>query len=109
MAEERWGIAANVIDDKVFRRGAKVRVWHNVGDSMKNQVRGISKGGRVVTKWLPIHRLEKFRARFSANPDRDFAGWYKSKDAANAVATNLNRWADEERARRQAKPPKVRP
>ena len=60
-----FGIAANVAEtDKALRRGARVwiiRGWSG-GGYERVVVRGLARGGLPIEKWVPITRLEKFRA-----------------------------------------------
>ena len=59
----RYGVMANVVDDKVLRRGARVWLVWVPGDPSSVQVEGLSLGGRVVQKWITTSRLRDFRVK----------------------------------------------
>jgi hypothetical protein len=56
---DKFGIVANVLNDRVLRTGAKV--WISHGDLISPFVFGISKSGRVVGKYMRYKRLIKYR------------------------------------------------
>jgi hypothetical protein len=58
---DNFGIVANVVQDKSLRNGAKVWVLDIYGDGASVRVRGLSKGGRRITKFIHIKRLMNFR------------------------------------------------
>lgn len=57
-----YGVVANVQSDRALRTGAKVWVLGCNGDASCPQVRGLSKGGRTITKYTHYKRLASFRA-----------------------------------------------
>lgn len=57
-----FGLVANVVSDRALRTGAKVWILGWNGDAENAQVRGISKGGKTITKYIKLKRLAKFRA-----------------------------------------------
>ncbi len=93
---EKWVIKANIIQDKVFRDGAKVLILDIPGSKESLQVRGMSKGGRMVTKWIQINRLENFRPEFAAELDDAGYGHFipGTKEHAQEVAGNLGEYAE---------------
>ncbi len=96
---EKWIIKANIIQDKVFRDGAKVLILDIPGSKESLQVRGLSKGGRSATNCVQINRLKNFRAEFVA--ERDDAGYGhfipKDQEHAQEVAGNLEKCAKEKK------------
>jgi len=96
---EKWIIKANVIQDKTFRDGAKVLILDIPGSLDSLQVRGLSKGGRTVTKWMQINRLKNFRPEFAAELDDVGFGHFipGDKERAQEVAGNLERYVEEKR------------
>lgn len=59
---DAYGTIANVISDKVLRTGAKV--WLGYPHNGCVVVTGLSHGGRLMTKWIHLKRLENFRAKW---------------------------------------------
>ena len=96
---EKWIIKANVIQDKVFRDGAKVLILDIPGSLDSLQVRGLSKGGRTVTKWVQVNRLRNFRPQFAAELGDVGYGHFIPGDKGHAqeVAGNLENCAEEKR------------
>jgi len=96
---EKWIVKANIIRDKVFRDDAKVLILDIPGSKESLQVRGLSKGGRTVMKWVQISRLRNFRPEFTAKLDDVGFGHFipKDKEHAQEVAGNLERCAEEKR------------
>lgn len=63
--EDVFGIVANVVyPDRCLRLGAKVWVLDIPGDPDRCKVRGLSRGGRVVTKWVTARRVGNVRVAF---------------------------------------------
>ncbi len=96
---EKWIVKANIIQDKIFRDGAKVLILDIPGSKESLQVRGLSKGGRIVTKWIQINRLENFRPEFVAELDDIGFGHFipGTKEHAQEVAEGLKKYAEEKR------------
>lgn len=93
---QEFGVVANVACvDRVLRTGAKVWVLDGWGGGgwERLKVRGLSRSGRKVTKWIPIQRLTKFRRAWM--PDHERAESYHVYDAnaAAGVATNFEKFA----------------
>jgi len=87
-----FGIVANVRDDKILRRGAKVLILHSDGDAERYVVRGLSLSGRRCDKRIPAKRLHHFRASWLREPDRASVSphWrFADKSAAQRVAEKL--------------------
>lgn len=69
MSEKHYAIVANVADaDSCLRFGARVVVHSIPGNPASVMVRGLSRGGRAVTKWVKAHRLENIRVAWEHNP-----------------------------------------
>lgn len=96
---EKWIIKANVIQDKVFRDGAKVLILDMPGSLNSLQVRGLSKGARTVTKWMQLNRLKNFRPQFAAELGDLGCGHFNPEDKVHAqnVAGELEKLAEEKR------------
>ncbi len=76
-------IVANVAStDSALRLGARVVVEWIPGNPDHAQVRGLSRGGRRITKWVLTKRLKNFRVAWEEKPR-----WptYDTKGAAEAV------------------------
>lgn len=95
---KEWGIVANVQADKALRIGAKVTILESHGDASQVKVRGCSKSGRVIEKYIPFKRLKNFRAAWIPEKLRDeIHHWHKfeTKDKAAQYASGLNKlWKD---------------
>jgi hypothetical protein len=83
-----YALFANVVQpDSSLRLGAKVRIRSVPGEPANIEVRGMSRGGRMVTKWIRSNRLGNFRASWvpsslgrwegSTWPTRDEADAYR--------------------------------
>ncbi len=96
---EKWIIKANIVQDKVFRDGAKVLILDIPGGKESLQVRGMSKGGRMVTKWVQINRLKNFRPEFAAKLDDVGFGHFipKDKEHVQEVAEKLEKCTEEKK------------
>lgn len=90
-----YGLIANVISDRVLRTGAKVWIEYCNGDAACPRVNGISKGGRIVTKYTHYKRLTNFRPAWILLHLRDRIGWqWKTKKDAEAFSASLaTMWA----------------
>ena len=88
----RYGVVANVIQDRVLRKGAKVYILRVHGEAESVSVTGISSGGRKIEKHIPLKRLENFRAAWI--PDHILSAWYgchlrfESKPEAQKLASD---------------------
>jgi hypothetical protein len=62
--KEEYGIVANVIFDRILRSNAKVYLirWH--GDMERVLVKGVSKSGRVIEKYVSFKKLNNFRVKW---------------------------------------------
>lgn len=69
MGEGKYAIVANVAGaDSCLRFGARVVVQTIPGNPDHVEVRGLSRGGRPVTKWVVSSRLERFRPAWEHRP-----------------------------------------
>ena len=59
---DKFGIVANVISDRVLRTGAKVWIMRVNGDAACPLVIGMTKSGRMIEKYTHFKRLTNFRA-----------------------------------------------
>jgi hypothetical protein len=78
MTDPPYGIIANSFErDRVFRNGAKVWLVGGTGGEGWHKFvwTGISRGGRVVTKWAPTERFHNFRAAWIPDHMKDNV-WY---------------------------------
>lgn len=92
-----FGIVANVVEtDRVFRTGAKC--WYVTTRNGRPMFIGMSRGGRTVEKYAPLHRFANFRAAWVPDNVRDRVVYCLSKSDAQTIADHLNRDADESRA-----------
>lgn len=100
-------VVGNVRDpDSCLRMGARVVVEWVPGNPAKAQVRGLSRGGRRVTKWVPTRRLTKLRVAWEEKPR-----WptYATRELAEqAILVRLEWWHKEllaDATQRQGKEP----
>lgn len=84
VSSEQWGIVANVCDsDSALRLGARVWIvnpfsgWH----TGFVEVRGISRGGRTIQKWISRQRLQNYRSCWLRPDTRWIFGWPSRGDA----------------------------
>lgn len=93
-----WGIVANVLSDRALRTGARVWVLRCNGDAENPVVRGLSKHGRLITKYTKFRRLTNYRAAMlpPGLPDEAWPSLcYRTKEEAAAWAALLeSRWRD---------------
>lgn len=98
---ERYGIVANVCEtDSCLRMGAKVWVvggWSG-GGFERVVVRGKSRGGRTIEKYLPIARLNNFRAAWVPEHSLKGNALISAKEDAVERAERFTATADGERA-----------
>ena len=90
--QKEYGVVANVMEpDRVLRNGAKVWIMHGWGGGgwERLKVRGLSRGGRTVTKWVPIERLSNFRRAWMPENLRDSGYFLFEPEEATTVAKNL--------------------
>ena len=59
-----FAVCANVVEDKAFRRGAKVVVVHREGGNERVFCEGLTKAGRTIRKWISLKNLRNFRTTF---------------------------------------------
>lgn len=86
-----FGIVANVVSDRALRTGAKVWLCLWTGGSLdKPQVRGLSKGGRTITKHIAVKRLTNFRAAWIPPTMREDVAMTFSKERAASLAADFN-------------------
>lgn len=92
MPSDLWGVVANVVQpDKHLRLGAKVWLVQPYGGSDRGSWMGISRGGRLIDKWVDHRRLGHFRAAWippalRADSPRIGALPFQSKAAAESQA-----------------------
>lgn len=92
-----YGIIANVLEtDRVFRTGAKV--WLLTTQNGRSIWFGMSRGGRKVQKYAPVHRFHNFRAAWVPVHMLDRVCWRGSQADAVIRAAELNTYAEAERA-----------
>lgn len=92
-----YGIIANVLEtDRIFRNGAKV--WFVGILNERSRWFGLSRGGRKVEKYAPLHRFHNFRAAWVPVHMLDRVCWRGSQGEAVIQAAKLNTLADAERA-----------
>lgn len=86
-----YGLVANVQQDTALRPGAKVSVISINGVKRSVFVSGVSKGGRVITKYIPIKNLSNFRCAWLSEEFRSthFPITF-SKEEAERVARSYN-------------------
>lgn len=90
-----FGLVANVVSDRALRTGAKVWILGWNGDAENAQVRGLSKGGKVITKYVRLKRLEKFRAAWIPECRRkDVWATFQWEDKSHAarLAESMRKW-----------------
>jgi hypothetical protein len=89
-----YGIVANVISDRVLRTGAKVWIHYVNGDAANPYVSGVSKGGRLVGKYIPFKRLTNFRSAWVPPNlrERVMRQWENRADAEQIAATLAMMW-----------------
>jgi hypothetical protein len=89
-----FGVIANVKSDRQLRTGAKVWIVYCKEDTKIPIVRGLSKHGKIITKYCHYKRLKNYRAAYIPEHllkkvDRFYFKW-ESKDIAIARARDLN-------------------
>ena len=91
-----WGLAANIVQDKILRTNAKVHIvtWH--GDAENVLVMGLNIEGRRVTKYTKFKRLVNFRPVWLApNIVDKIPVAMATKEAAQDLANVLTaRWGN---------------
>ena len=105
MSDGEYGIVANVVEpDRVFRMGAKAWIAGGTGGEGWDRFEWIahSRGSRIIMKWAPTVRFDKFRAAWIPEHLRDrITGMMEtrgSRAAMEAQAAFLNRHAEQLRA-----------
>jgi hypothetical protein len=82
-----YGVVANVeLPDSTLRKGARVVVLQQPGSADRVLVRGVSRGGRVVTKWTRLRGLKNFRVAWIHDPVMT----WPTREAAAEVAERLS-------------------
>jgi hypothetical protein len=69
-----WGVVANSVDQRRFRRGAKVWLVSVTGGGLcfgRARFYGLSPGGRSIECWEAFKRLENFRTAWVPEHLRD--------------------------------------
>lgn len=97
-----FGIVANVVSDKAFRTGAKVRLYGSRSGARADMVlaNGLNKSGRAVFKHIALKRLENFRANtipnveFNAYPFYTPLYWHEKSDAQETAGKLNLIWKD---------------
>lgn len=97
MTERIFGIVANVIDDPILRRNARVWIILCNGDAERPKVTGFDQEGVRRTKYMPYKRLRNFRAQFIPETKRETIAWLFDKAKAEDIAGFLNIEADRAR------------
>lgn len=90
-----YGLAANVISDRVLRTGAKVWIHYCNGNAACPIVTGMSKSGRIVQKFTHYKRMTNFRAAWIPEHMRERITWqWEDKAKVAAMAAKLaEMWA----------------
>ncbi len=81
---ERWVVAGNVVQDGAFRHGAKVLVLNIPGNQVSVRAWGVSKGGRLITKWIQSAHLTNLRPAFLASRAIHAVRYWPTKEGAAA-------------------------
>ena len=91
-----FGIVANVVSDRAFRTGAKVRFIASGSNVGSVEVRGLSKNGRRITKFILMKRLRNFRAGFIPECLRNDVSlfWLTKAEATDAANRLTVLWKD---------------
>ena len=85
-----YALVANIAwSDSCLRTDARVVVLQAGGDGRAVQVRGVTRGGRVVTKWVARKRLDRVRVAWIAS-SRDLADFLRAT-RKDAVAYGVDR------------------
>lgn len=88
--DRHFVIHANVAKaDAGLRLGSKVEVLSVPGDPERVEVRGMSRGGRKITKYIATHRLKNFRAQWTHRPL--CMCWATREEAERVIADRLER------------------
>ncbi len=107
--KDLYGIQANVLEtDKVFRTGAKCIIEIGTGGTaLRYQWRGMSRGGRMVSRWCATHRFHNFRPVWisaSVPKHQRFFYYYEgTKKEMNDKAKWLEELAQSERCLRASR------
>lgn len=84
LPSDAFGIAANVTrPDSCLRLGAKVWIESIPGNPDNMRVRGLSRGGRRIEKWVNAkHSLGNFRVAWMPPKARLFCPTFPTREAA---------------------------
>lgn len=97
-----WGIFANIHGDRLFREGAKVqiRVWR--GDYERAEVRGLSLGGRRITRYVRRELLSNVRPAWVHGGRVGWDRCFDTRGGAEAEASRIAFDVEVYKARRLA-------
>lgn len=95
-----FGIVANVVEvDRVLRLGAKViLVGYPNGMAERIEVRGLSRGGRPVTKFTAYMKLDNFRPQWLSERHRANVSILGTREEMEEWAAGFAAQAERERA-----------
>lgn len=93
MNEGRYVIVANVaLPDSCLRLGARVVVCSIPGNPERCRVRGLSRGGRRVTKYTRTRGLKNFRVAWEHDPHDEWYGFDSKEAAERVIAQRFSLW-----------------
>lgn len=88
--QDRYVIVANVaLADSCLRMGARVVVCSVPGNQKNVRVRGLTRGGRRVTKYTRLRGLKNFRAAWEYDPHDEWMMFASKADAERVIADRL--------------------
>lgn len=86
----RYVIVANVaLPDSCLRMGARVVVCSVPGNPESVRVRGLTRGGRRVTKYTRLRGLTNLRAAWEHDPRDEWMMFATKADAERVIAERL--------------------
>jgi hypothetical protein len=90
----RYVIVANVaLADSCLRLGARVVVLSIPGNPDRVRVRGLSRGGRRVTKYTRARALRDVRVAWEYDTDGEWLGFPSKEAATVCIAARLSPYA----------------